>query len=163
MTVEGASPNVTDDQDDHGDHGDHGDLDEHRGEHEYRTELPVRFRDLDAMGHVNNAVYATYLEQARADYYADVLDVALAEADTVLVSLSIEYRRPVSAGSVDVALGVGDLGESSLPMVYELRVDGETVATAKTVQVVFDRASGESRPIPREWRERIGAYRRRGR
>ena len=63
---------------------------------EYETELQVRFRDLDAMGHVNNAVYATYLEQARVDYYADVLGVGLDDIDTVLVNLEIDYRHEVT-------------------------------------------------------------------
>jgi acyl-CoA thioester hydrolase len=125
-------------------------------DYEYTTELDVRFRDLDAMGHVNNAVYATYLEQARADYYADVIDVSLSEADTVLVNLSIAYQRPVTAEeTVTVALGIGDLGESSVPMEYEIRTENGVAATAETVQVVFDRSTGESRSIPQEWRDRI--------
>ncbi|WP_458189028.1 acyl-CoA thioesterase [Haladaptatus sp. NG-WS-4] len=129
--------------------------------YEYATELDVRFRDLDAMGHVNNAVYATYLEQARADYYADVLDLSLAGVDTVLVSLSMEYRRPITADeTVTVALGIGNLGESSIPMEYKLRTEKGVTAMAETVQVVFDRSSGESRPIPDRWRDQIAQYKR---
>ncbi|MFC4451274.1 acyl-CoA thioesterase [Halorussus aquaticus] len=128
-------------------------------DYEYTTELDVRFRDLDAMGHVNNAVYATYLEQARADYYADIIDVPLPEADTVLVNLSIAYQRPITADErVTVALGVGDLGESSIPMEYEIRTGEGVAATAETVQVVFDRETGDSRPIPQDWRDRITRY-----
>ncbi|NEU58655.1 thioesterase family protein [Halorussus sp. MSC15.2] len=128
-------------------------------DYEYTTDLDVRFRDLDAMGHVNNAVYATYLEQARADYYADVVGVPLPEADTVLVNLSIAYQRPITADeTVTVALGVGDLGESSVPMEYEIRTGDGVAATAETVQVVFDRETGESRSIPKEWRDRIARY-----
>ena len=128
-------------------------------DYEYATELDVRFRDLDAMGHVNNAVYATYLEQARADYYADVVDVSLSAVDTVLASLSITYQRPVTAEeTVTVAFGVGDLGESSIPMEYEVRTENGVAATAETVQIVFDRETGESRPIPPEWRDRITRY-----
>lgn len=127
--------------------------------YEYATELDVRFRDIDAMGHVNNAVYATFLEQARADYYADVLDIPLSEADTVLASLSIQYERPITHDeTVTVALGVADLGESSIPMEYEIRTENGVAATAETVQVVFDRSSGESRPIPQQWRDRITQY-----
>lgn len=50
----------------------------------YTADIPVRFRDLDPMKHVNNAVYATYLEQARALFYEDVVGVALSEIETVL-------------------------------------------------------------------------------
>jgi acyl-CoA thioester hydrolase len=128
-------------------------------DYEYTTELDVRFRDLDAMGHVNNAVYATYLEQARADYYADVVDVSLSAVDTVLVNLSIAYQRPVTAEeTVTVAFGVGNLGESSIPMEYEVRTEEGVAATAETVQIVFDRETGESRSIPQEWRDRITRY-----
>ena len=125
----------------------------------YTTELDVRFRDLDAMGHVNNAVYATYLEQARAEYYADVIDVSLSAVDTVLVNLSIAYQRPVTAEeTVTVAFGVGNLGESSIPMEYEVRTENGAAATAETVQIAFDRETGESRSIPQEWRDRITRY-----
>ena len=128
-------------------------------DYEYTTELDVRFRDLDAMGHVNNAVYATYLEQARAEYYADVIDVSLSAVDTVLVNLSIAYQRPVTAEeTVTVAFGVGDLGESSIPMEYEVRTENGAAATAETVQIAFDRETGESRSIPQEWRDRITRY-----
>jgi acyl-CoA thioester hydrolase len=128
-------------------------------DYEYTTELDVRFRDLDAMGHVNNAVYATYLEQARADYYADVVDVSLSAVDTVLVNLSIAYQRPVTAEeTVTVAFGVGNLGESSIPMEYEVRTENGVAATAETMQIVFDRETGESRSIPQEWRDRITRY-----
>ncbi|NIS30651.1 MAG: acyl-CoA thioesterase, partial [Actinobacteria bacterium] len=61
----------------------------------FTVSLPVRFRDLDPMGHVNNAVYATYLEHARARYFRDVVGEALPTADTVLVHLSVDYRAPI--------------------------------------------------------------------
>ena len=128
-------------------------------DYEYTTELDVRFRDLDAMGHVNNTVYATYLEQARADYYADVIDVSLSAVDTVLASLSTAYQRPVTAKeTVTVAFGVGDLGDSSILMEYEVRTENGAAATAETVQIAFDRETGESRSIPQEWRDRITRY-----
>ncbi|PGF14717.1 thioesterase [Natrinema sp. CBA1119] len=122
----------------------------------YEASVDVRLRDIDFMGHVNNATYATYLEQAREAYFRDVLDVSLAETDTVLVSLELEYARPIEAGDdVTVALRVGDLGTSSLPMEYEIRAGGSRAATATTVQVLIDPETGESRPLPTEWRTRI--------
>ncbi|SEQ36128.1 acyl-CoA thioesterase [Natrinema salaciae] len=125
-------------------------------DYSYETAVDVRLRDVDFMGHVNNAIYATYLEQAREDYFADVLDVSLVETDTVLVSLELEYARPIEADDeVTVALRVPELGTSSLPMAYEIRSNGERAATARTVQVLTDPETGESRPIPPEWRTRI--------
>ncbi|MFB6103199.1 MAG: acyl-CoA thioesterase [Haloplanus sp.] len=128
---------------------------------EYETELQVRFRDIDAMTHVNNAVYATYLEQARVDYYADVLGVGLDDIDTVLVRLEIDYRREISLddGTVTVAMGVRDIGESSVTVDYEVRAGDRVAATAETVQVYVDPDDGASRPLPEAWVERMEAYR----
>ncbi|NHX36223.1 MULTISPECIES: acyl-CoA thioesterase [Halolamina] len=127
----------------------------------YETSLDVRFRDIDAMGHVNNAVYATYAEQARADYFADVLDQDLSEVSSVLARIEIDYHRPIELGDgpVTVAVSVPRLGESSLPMEYEIRTaEGELAASVESVQVAYDREAGESVPLPDAWREAIAAY-----
>lgn len=122
----------------------------------YTTDLEVRFRDLDPMQHVNNAIYATYLEQARARFSEDVLGMPLADLDTVLAQVEITFERPIEGvGTVRVELEVGDLGRSSIPMEYELFSGGERVATARTVQVYFDRGTGESKRIPDDLRERL--------
>jgi acyl-CoA thioester hydrolase len=128
---------------------------------EYETELQVRFRDLDAMGHVNNAVYATYLEQARVDYYADVLGVGLDDIDTVLVNLEIDYRNEVTLeqGRVTVAMGVRSIGESSVVVGYELRAGDRVAATAETTQVYVDPDGGGSRPLPSAWVEKMESLR----
>ncbi|WP_226481895.1 acyl-CoA thioesterase [Natrinema amylolyticum] len=126
------------------------------GDYSYETAVDVRLRDIDFMGHVNNATYATYLEQAREDYFRDVLDVSLTETNTVLVSLELEYASPIEADdAVTVALRVPELGDSSLPMEYEIRANGERAATARTVQVLTEPNSGSSQPLPSEWRKRI--------
>lgn len=126
----------------------------------YTTEIEVRFRDIDAMGHVNNAVYATYLEQARTDYFRDVLKTDLSSISTVLAALSVEFRRPIELadGSVTVEIDIPELGRSSIPMTYELRTADGIVANAESTQVAVDPDSGESRPIPEEYRERIRSY-----
>lgn len=125
----------------------------------YTTELQIRFRDVDAMGHVNNAVYATYLEQARTHYYRAVLNADLSAVATVLASLSIDFHRPIelSDETVIIDVDVPRLGTSSVPMHYELRTGGETVADAESVQVAID-DDGASRPLPEHYREAIEAY-----
>lgn len=129
------------------------------GEFSYVTEVDVRFRDIDPMDHVNNAVYVTYIEQARAEYYEDVVGLTLGEADTVLAHLEVDYERPIELGdTVEVRMRTDELGTSSIPMSYELRVEGAVVATAHTVQVTFDRETGEAEPVPEAWRERIEAF-----
>lgn len=122
----------------------------------YEVPVDVRLRDVDFMGHVNNAVYATYLEEAREAFFRHRLGESLVELDTVLASLTIDYERPVHVDqSVTVAVGVPELGESSIPMRYELRADGDRAAVARTVQVFVDERSGEPRRLPRPIRERL--------
>jgi len=124
----------------------------------FETTIGVRYRDIDAMGHVNNAVYASYLEQARIDYFRELLGVDLSRVGAVLASLSLEYEHPIELddGPVTVELDVPRIGDSSLPMSYELyRRDGELAATAETVQVAFDKEAQQPTSIPEPWRDAV--------
>lgn len=125
----------------------------------YTAEFDVRFRDIDAMGHVNNAVYATYAEQARARYFQEVLHEDLSSISTVLAALSIQFHRPIELdeGKVAVDVDVPELGTSSIPMEYAIRTDEGVAAEAESTQVVVDER-GESRPIPETYREAIASY-----
>lgn len=126
---------------------------------QFSSDIQVRFRDIDAMGHVNNAVYATYVEQARTEYFHRVLDVGLDAVSTVLARLELSYERPVRLGqSVTVTIDVPEIGRSSLSMEYEIYADGERAATATSVQVFIDPETGESSPIPERFRERIAEF-----
>ena len=129
-------------------------------EYSFDVDIDVRFQDLDTMGHVNNAVYATYFEEARVAYFDHVLDLPLSAVESVLAHLEIDYRRPITAeyGDVSVALRVPELGESSVPMEYEVRTDDGVAATGETVQVVVDEETSSSRPIPDAWREQIRSF-----
>lgn len=126
----------------------------------FEVELTVRYRDLDTLEHVNNAVYGTYLEQARIRYFDEVLDVPFEDREMVLASVDVDFLRPITLDEevVRVACGVVGMGESSFDMEY--RVYGgssvEPAALAETVQVVWDGAG--SRPIPEGWREQFREY-----
>ena len=118
--------------------------------------VDVRYRDIDAMGHVNNAVYATYLETARTALFAEHLGIALTDAPTVLASLQIDYHAPITLSDrVTVTCAVERVGRTSIPMTYTIRADGTDCATATTVQVVIDADSGAAAPVPEAWRERL--------
>jgi acyl-CoA thioester hydrolase len=124
----------------------------------YEAPIDVRFRDLDPMGHVNNAVYATYFEHARAAYFEDVLDVSLSEVASVLAHLELDFERAVELGDdVTVATRVPALGDSSITMEYAVRADAATAATGETVQIAVD-DDGSPRPLPDAWRERIRSF-----
>lgn len=101
-----------------------------------RVRLTVRFRDCDPYGHVNNAVYLTYLENSRFALWKaqDIKGVILARAE-------VDYRAQATYGDeLEVRARLAALGRSSFQYEYEIRdlSSGVTVLTAKTVQVHFD-------------------------
>jgi acyl-CoA thioester hydrolase len=124
----------------------------------YETEIPLRYRDLDPMGHVNNAVYASYCEQARMDYFDDVFEMDLDTLNMVLAHLELDYERPIRQGqSVTVRVRVAEIGGSSFRMAFELLADDEVAATGETTQVVLGE-DGTPTQVPEAWRERVRAF-----
>ncbi|MFB6116938.1 acyl-CoA thioesterase [Halosegnis sp.] len=123
----------------------------------FREEIPLRLRDLDQMNHVNNAVYATFLEQTRSAYFREVVGAPLEEIGAVIADLAIEFEQAITldAGHVTVGARATDLGDSSVPLVYEVWADGERAATGETTLVYVDRTSGEVRSLPDSWRAAI--------
>ncbi|TKX46850.1 acyl-CoA thioesterase [Halorubrum sp. SD690R] len=127
----------------------------------YTADIDVRFRDIDAMGHVNNAVYATYIEQARTRFFRDVLDLDISGASTVLASLSIDFRQPVELDddAVAVSVEIADLGRSSATMTHEIRIGDAVAAEAEATLVAVDPETGEPTPIPEAHRKAMASYR----
>jgi len=126
----------------------------------YSTDIEIRFRDIDAMGHVNNAVYATYIEQARTEYYRDVLSADLSAMSTVLASLSLDFRRAVELTdrTVTVDVDIVEIGRSSVAMAHTVRTGGRTVAEAEATLVTLDPDSGEPAPVPDAHRSAMESY-----
>ncbi|TKX59346.1 acyl-CoA thioesterase [Halorubrum sp. SS7] len=126
----------------------------------YTVDIEVRFRDIDALGHVNNAVYATYIEQARTRYFRDVLDIDISQSSNVLASLSIDFRRPIELPdeNVTVTVELADLGRSSATMAHEIRVGDAVAAEAEATVVALDPETGEPAPIPEEHRTKMESY-----
>jgi len=115
----------------------------------------VRFRDLDAMGHVNNAVFATYLEQARIAFLSP--NGAEVE-DMILARLEIDFRTPVEFGeTVEISVQPTRVGTKSFDLEYVLRAADRVVAEAKTVLVAYDYEQARSVELPDEWKERLAA------
>jgi acyl-CoA thioester hydrolase len=120
-------------------------------------EETVRFSDLDGMGHVNNAVFLTYLEQARLAWfgrYAD--DESMPLRDVILARTEIDFRSPVVFGeTVSIGVRPARLGTKSFEFEYELRAGGRLVAEAKSVIVGYDYEAGRSTEVPERWRRRL--------
>jgi acyl-CoA thioester hydrolase len=117
--------------------------------------LEVRFRDCDAMGHTNNAVYLTYLEQARFSHWRSLWGFGNPHTPpdlpgVILARAEVDYKRPTRYGDVlEVRLTVAEIGRTSFRYEYEI-VDeqGRAVLTAKTVQVMYDYAAERPVVIP---------------
>lgn len=125
----------------------------------HEISLQPRYRDLDPNGHVNHAVYATYLEEARTAYWRAAIDEPLSAAGVALVSQKLDYSAEITLeDEVTVAMRVERLGSSSIPKHYEIRTQDGVAATADATLVAFDRDDRTARPIPERWREAIIAY-----
>ena len=118
--------------------------------------VDVRYQDHDEMGHVNNAVYVTYLEEARTSYLTEGLGVPPMDLDMVVANLEVDFRRPVQfADEVEVGVSVTEVGNASFTMVYEIR-DGEGVAVeGETTQVALEPDGSGTRRVPQDWRDAI--------
>ena len=116
--------------------------------------IQVRFRDLDALGHVNNAVYLTYLEVARAAYFSRLEPDWVGKGHFILARAEVDFLRPILLQDpVEVGVRVVRLGRSSFDMEYLLLAAGEEAARGKTVQVWLE--GGRPAPLPQEVRARI--------
>jgi len=128
----------------------------------FSTTLEVRWRDLDPMGHVNNAVYFSYLEQARVHYLRELGVVARSPSGIgfILADASCQFKSPLELGErVTIRTRVSQMRNSSFVFEYHARgEDGRLVATARTVQVFYDYEARRPMPIPAEWRDAVTAY-----
>jgi acyl-CoA thioester hydrolase len=119
----------------------------------------VRFRDLDALGHVNNAVYLTYFESARIAYWLHTTRRAdLRALDMILARAEVDYRAPLGYGeSVEISVGCTSMGRSSFVLEGDMHERGSDrlVAQSRKVLVHYDYATGSTRPLPDELRRLI--------
>jgi acyl-CoA thioester hydrolase len=129
----------------------------------HRTPLQVRFRDTDAFGHVDNAVFFTYIELARIRYLLDVLqpDRPFDRLPLILARVELDFRSPILFGEdVTVDSRVDRIGRTSFGMSHRVTAgpDGRLVADVTSVLVTFDYAAGRPIRVPDDWRRRIGAH-----
>jgi len=122
--------------------------------------IVVRWSDMDAYGHVNNAVYLSYVESARLAYMQEVLGPLELEELGIVADVKISFRSPAALGeTLEVGHRVSRVGETSLVFDFEVRGgDGRLVAEGSTVHVAFDYGVQRPVPVPEEWRRRIESY-----
>jgi acyl-CoA thioester hydrolase len=133
-----------------------------------RLRLQVRFSDCDPLGHVNNAAYLTYMEQARIVLWRRQLgtpwrrdpDTGRPAEGFILARAEVDFRAQARDGDdLEVRLSLGGFGRSSATYDYEI-VDvatGRLVVSARTVQVWFDYGAGRSVPIADDLKARLSS------
>lgn len=118
-------------------------------------------RDLDAFGHVNNAVYLTYIENARVAYLKEVVGARrVDEIRNIIASVTINYRESATYGDVvEVGVRIDRIGTKSFVLVHEIQTsDGRPLVDATSVQVMYDYDRDESIPFPDDWLEMVERY-----
>jgi acyl-CoA thioester hydrolase len=122
--------------------------------------IPIRWGDMDAMGHVNNTVYFRYMEQARIRWFDALVPEAEAWASTgiVIANATCNYKRPLTyPGTLEVKLFEGAPVGSSVPTYYELHLEGDRhlYADGAAVVVFVDMKAQKPVRIPEAIRERL--------
>lgn len=123
--------------------------------------MPVRFRDLDALGHVHHTAPLLYLEEARAAYWREVAGRDGVDAiDYVMGDVAVRYHRRIPyPATVVVGVRVAELGGKSFLMEFEIRDEAaQLLVSGSTTQVMFDYAAGATVPIDDALRARISAW-----
>jgi acyl-CoA thioester hydrolase len=114
----------------------------------------VRFRDLDGMGHVNNAVFMTYMETARLNYFRSLGLGDNPLEGMILARAEVDFRSPIELGEqVEVGVRAGRIGTKSFELDQEVRADRRVAAEGRFVLVAYDYTTNQSQEIPDSWRE----------
>ena len=134
-------------------------------EFKHKTPIEVRFADIDAFGHVNNAKYLTYIEQARVKYFNDIVDWTYdwSKEGVIVARAEIDFVIPIQFGDKITAwTRCSRLGNKSFDLQYQIMKykEGEEtlMADCTTVMVAFDYVHKKSIVLPDEWKAIIRKY-----
>ena len=128
----------------------------------FRTEIPVRFRDLDPMGHAHHTLPLIYLEEARAAFWRELKGTDSLDAiDYVMAEITLRLHARIHfPSSVTVGLAVRRVGSKSFTLVFEIRNDaGGLLASGSAVQVSYDYDRSAAQPINDPDRAALNAWR----
>ena len=129
----------------------------------YSSKQFVRWDDLDAMGHINNAKYLTLAQEARFTWSTEEYSAAMRESslvEMVVARAEIDFIEPIYDGGrfVDVDITIEKIGNSSFTMAYTIGDNGKVFAKVKTVQVAVSLETKKSRPLSDKEREFLTKY-----
>lgn len=126
--------------------------------------IEIRYGDLDPQGHVNNAKYLTYMEQARIQYIKHLglwKSNSFIDVGIILAEVRVTYRLPIQFGTaIQVGVRVTRLGNKSMDMEYSLQdiATAQEMANGSSVLVAYDYRSQQTIPIPDHWRRQIATF-----
>ncbi len=130
-----------------------------RSNYPFTQPVAVAFRDIDALGHVNNATYLSYFEDARVRYLLQLMGAErLDQLSVVVAENTVQYRKPVFYGDVlEIGVRVSTIGTKSFVVEYALYRLPDEVLTAegRTVIVWYDYANQQSVPVPDAFRQAV--------
>jgi acyl-CoA thioester hydrolase len=131
-------------------------------EFRFHHPIEVRYADLDPQGHVNNARFLTFFEQARVSYLVRLglfsKDQSFLEVGIIIADAQVTFLAPVYFGQdVQVGVRVSRIGNKSLTMEYRVLdgPDGKELAIGSTTLVAYDYHRHQTLPVPDEWRMKI--------
>ena len=131
----------------------------------HKTPIQIRFKDIDLLGHVNNANHLTYLELARVKYFNDVIgeEINWSKQGIILAKATIDYKLPILfKEKIFVYTKCSRIGNKSFEMAYALiKEENEKeiiVGEASTVLVCFDYDKSQSIQMPEQWKKIILSF-----
>jgi acyl-CoA thioester hydrolase len=132
-------------------------------DYKFKTPVAVRFSDIDAVGHVNNAIYLTYFEEARLAYWRDAINWDLREHGVIVGRSEVNYLKPITLlDEIACYVRTTRIGNSSFDVMHvlvKITPSGEEICTTgKTVCISYDYNANKSVSIPAKEREKMIAY-----
>jgi acyl-CoA thioester hydrolase len=125
----------------------------------FTIRFTVRFRDVDAIGHVNNAVYFTYMEQARTEYWMHLFQLRdLNQLSFIVAHAECDFKKAARfSDPIEVSIRTTSIRNTSFDWEYEIRnsQNGELYARGKTIQVYYDYAQEKGIPVPDHVRQKL--------
>lgn len=128
----------------------------------HKTSIQIRFKDIDALGHVNNANHLSYIELARINYFNEAVgtNINWAKDGIILAKVIMDYKMPVMfSDQVFIYTRCSRIGNKSFDLDYIMVkvIEGAEIilAESKTVLVCFDYSTNSSMPMPDQWRKKM--------
>jgi acyl-CoA thioester hydrolase len=129
-------------------------------DYKYQTPISIRFSDIDAVGHVNNAVYLTYFEEARLKYWREAINWNIAENGVIVGRSEVNYLKPILlTDEIICYVRTTRIGNSSFDIMHvlvKITPNGQEICTTgKTVCISYDYSANKSIPIPANERRQM--------